>query len=271
FLQGPKFGQLLKGLVDKGLFVTVVLDCCFSGSFYRDDDLEVRFVPFSHFATTKETGEGSVRDDIQPSTIIRDALMQDNWLLNPTGYSVMTASGPHEKAHEFEFPDGFHHGVLSYSLFKALQEYGGLGKRQRDMYSYVRAKVREYCSRQSPELYGSKHRSFFEHSASTTNMNTSEFVTITRLSDKTLQIHGGRAHGICIGDEFSICPPFTERDGPIQDHVSGRVIGTANIITSARSRLYCPNWMVCSSPHESRTSKVCHRGPQQSPMPVSMD
>lgn len=59
------------------------------------------------------------------------------------------------------------------------------------MYSYVRAKVREYCSRLCPELYGSKHRSFFEHSASTTNMNTSAFVTITRLSDKTPQIHGG--------------------------------------------------------------------------------
>lgn len=50
--------------MDKGLFVMVVLDCCFFGSFYCDDDFEVWFVFFSYFVMIKEIGEGLVWDDI---------------------------------------------------------------------------------------------------------------------------------------------------------------------------------------------------------------
>ncbi len=44
-LQGAVLAHRLKAMVDKGLVVTVVLDCCFSASVYRSAIPDVRYLP----------------------------------------------------------------------------------------------------------------------------------------------------------------------------------------------------------------------------------
>jgi len=47
YLWGYELARLLKAMVDKGLVVTLVLDCCFSASVYRHDDAAgIRFLSY---------------------------------------------------------------------------------------------------------------------------------------------------------------------------------------------------------------------------------
>jgi len=85
YLLGPTLAITLKAMVDKGLVVSLVLDCCFSASVFRQKDPAVRFLPFDasiddEIVTelTIDPGDGST----QPAgSAARDVSMLPNWLI----------------------------------------------------------------------------------------------------------------------------------------------------------------------------------------------
>ncbi|KAH6696608.1 putative caspase [Leptodontidium sp. MPI-SDFR-AT-0119] len=203
YLWGPRLALSLKAMVDKGLVVTLVLDCCFSASLYRRDDPSVRSLLYSPEIDSKfplDLEKGT--EDGAGGLASRDASMLPNWLINPDGYAILVACGPHEEALERKF-DGQTHGILSYFLHRTLKECGGLGKKHKNIYDHLRANFRDSAPQQNPVLYGNTSQGFFLHTNSEITIPT---VPITEKRDGSLELQAGRAHGVSDGDRFAMFP-----------------------------------------------------------------
>ncbi|KAK4076864.1 hypothetical protein Purlil1_12546 [Purpureocillium lilacinum] len=118
YLWGFEMASYIKTMVDSGLVVTLVLDCCFSASVYRQEGSDVRFLPYDAETDSKYPSDPERLADKYP--ICRDTSMQPNWLTNPDRYAILAACGPQEGAVEPKF-DGQHHGAFSYFLLRILQ------------------------------------------------------------------------------------------------------------------------------------------------------
>ncbi|RSL89476.1 hypothetical protein CDV31_015880 [Fusarium ambrosium] len=164
YLRGQELSISLKRAVDKGLKLTLVLDCCFSGSVVRNDDsvrglpydveVDRRYPPFQW--TNTFTG-----DDAALYPTKRGASMRTNWVINPSGYTVFAACGPSEESEELSTGAG-HHGALTYFLLRAFDRIGRVGGRLSHLYAHLCARFRERLPDQKPMLYGNKRLGFFE-------------------------------------------------------------------------------------------------------------
>jgi len=99
-------------MVENGLVMTLILDCCFSASVYRRDDPSIHFLPYDAEIDSKYSLDaGNILEN--EITAYRDASMIPNWLINSDRCAILTACGPYEEAVEPKF-DGQRHGALSY-------------------------------------------------------------------------------------------------------------------------------------------------------------
>ncbi|KAK0729441.1 peptidase C14, caspase domain-containing protein [Lasiosphaeris hirsuta] len=127
---GRDLAKAIELMVAKKVTVTVVLDCCFSGSVFRGP----------------QTGSDVWSADYHPEFDRNDAqdiwspLMSDtdggsrnatlsrrDWLLDPNGYTVLAACDPQQTARELTTEDGVHRGGFSYLLNEAIEGCGQKG------------------------------------------------------------------------------------------------------------------------------------------------
>lgn len=221
YLRGEELASLIKAMVGKGLLVTLVLDCCFSGSVMRHDS-SVRYLKYDPKVDVAypPAPKLSSNDDGAGRSVCRSASMRLNWLVNPDGYTILTACGPTEKAKELNFGNEQKRGALSYLLLRALETLGQVGARYWYIYPYLRARFREAQEQRpheqipNPMLYGNKNLCFFGRM---TPGVASAPIPVIRKVDHSLQLEAGQAHGICDGDRFSVYPLSSAE----QDFVSG--------------------------------------------------
>jgi hypothetical protein len=221
-LLGLELAQILKRMVINGMTVTLVLDCCFSGSVLRSDRAsEHRSIRYREYnpkiygvSPATEVKEIETPNDGN----YRDASMLPNWLVNPEGYTVITACGPHEIAMELEFPGKtYRHGALSYFILRAMEKLGGLGGKHAHIYPYLCAMFRQYRPTQNPMWYGNPDLCFFGEKTLSTELAGAPF-SVT-WNGPYLQLQGGEAHGVCEGDQFAV---YTMGNG--RPLVTGEVI-----------------------------------------------
>jgi len=211
-LPGPRLAGLLKPMVDKALVITLVLDCCFSASVYRNSDPNVRYLSCGRIGvlTYPPVPEYDLADGNTRSTS-RDPSMRDNWLLDPDRYTILAACGPHEKTKggSEASEKGESYGALSYFLFKALSDHG-LGRRHKDIHRHLCAKFWESCDVQHPVLYGNKDQAFFGRVDPYRNARSTSIFE----RDRSLRLLAGLAHGLRVGDRFVLSPfgPSSDRD-----------------------------------------------------------
>ncbi|EEU43736.1 uncharacterized protein NECHADRAFT_101119 [Fusarium vanettenii 77-13-4] len=204
YLHGQGLGVLLKAAVDKGLKLTLVLDCCYSGSVVRNDEVS-RCLPYDSEVDKKyppfQWPAALTADSAVSYPTKRGASMGINWLINPTEYTVFAACGPSEPSGEIKIK-GKHHGILSWFLIRAFGKMGRVGGRPHHIYAHLCARFRERKPPdQKPMLYGSKRLGFFEDL-------TAELyaVPIPIIKDgPLLLLDAGEAHGVCEGDKFGLC------------------------------------------------------------------
>jgi hypothetical protein len=205
-LWGPRLALAMKAMVDKGLVVTLVLDCCFCASVYRRGDPSIRFL-----ACDAEIDADLRLDSLDEESLARetggrgnrDVSMRANWLTDPDGYAILAACAPDKEASDFKSEDGQIHGALSYFLLLTLMTYGLLGKRHKDVYDHLQAQFKKLWPQQKPVLYGNKDQGFFGHTRSEIIMET---VPIIDNQHGSLELQAGQAHGICVGDQFVVEP-----------------------------------------------------------------
>ncbi|KAI1360412.1 hypothetical protein F5Y08DRAFT_331596 [Xylaria arbuscula] len=192
---GVELAHILHDMVTKGLTVTLVLDCCFSGSIVRHP-----FVSEYSSVRYRQT-ENAERPNDRGR---RKATMLPNWLVNPKGYTVITACGPHGVASELSFgtdTSGYRHGALSYFLIRAMARLGGLGGRHAHIYPYLCSMFRQFRPTQNPMWYGNKDLYFFGNATLSTELTGTPFSTTW--AGAHLRLEGGQAHGVCEGDQVA--------------------------------------------------------------------
>ena len=189
----------LKSMTDKRLIITLVLDCCFSGSIYRNDS-GVRYFPYNLEKDTLWT-QGQERPTIYRD--YRDVSMLPAWLVDPNGYTILTACGPYEETVGVRF-DGQAYGALTYYLLETLK-YVNLARPHKYIHSRICAKMQNsnQILNQHPLLYGKKDHGFFGPTGSNEG---SAAVQIVKKYDSVLELQAGYAHGIADGDEFALNP-----------------------------------------------------------------
>ncbi|KAL2820070.1 caspase domain-containing protein [Aspergillus granulosus] len=203
-LWGDIFALALKRMVDVGLAVTVVLDCCFAGSAYRRGNPNARYL-----SDNTQTGSEGPKQEIEglldgtrTSDEWRDASMRPNWLINPDGYAILAACGPQEEARELDHK-GEKHGALSYLLLETLEKHG-LTLSHGNLCDHLRARFLNLPIRQTPMLYGNREQPFFGGRNNQVGVRSAP--VRKQKQDGTLILEAGCAHGICDGDQFLLCP-----------------------------------------------------------------
>ena len=199
---GHRLALALNAMVMKGLVVTLVLDCCFAASVYHLGHPKVRFIPLSpkwSSSSSAGTRDMAGKKDT-PVSDYRDVSMLPSLLVNPKGYAVLAACGPHEEATEI-IPDGNEHGALSHLLYLILEE-NGFDKRHKDIYHRLCVKFRSSSIQQNPALYGNKDQGFLGQCGLATARTTVPVVK----SGQQLILQAGQAHGVSDGDDFILYP-----------------------------------------------------------------
>ncbi|KAF3764027.1 hypothetical protein M406DRAFT_260952 [Cryphonectria parasitica EP155] len=209
YLRGLELSCWLKKMVDRGLLVTVILDCCFSGAISRADDTPdttIRELPYDVFVdeTYPIDPDAAALADTLTGAYSREASMLPNWIINPRGYTLLAACGPHEFAREALVSSGLYRGALSYWLLYSLRRPGASDRSQQDTYHHICSQFRMNNSPQSPILYGNKAFRFFNSPVSSADLTAP--VQLLYDARSQLILENGRAHGVCEGDLYRASP-----------------------------------------------------------------
>ncbi|KAI1127947.1 hypothetical protein F5Y10DRAFT_241805 [Nemania abortiva] len=197
-------------MVDKGLVVTLVLDCCFSASVYRNIDSEnARYLSYNWPDSRQASDLENSLASLAARSTKRDASMRDNWLLNPDQYTILAACGPHETAKE-RLETSQWSGALSSRLVKALSSSSnGLRRSHGDIYRHLRTSFRESGVAQNPVLYGNQNQGFFGLVDPDHQLRA---IGIAKHEGK-VRLLAGKAHGFRDGDKFDILSQSTSNLG----------------------------------------------------------
>ncbi|RYP41124.1 hypothetical protein DL768_010539 [Monosporascus sp. mg162] len=207
YLRGRHLARALGNMVGKGLVVTLVLDCCFSGGVTRHGDRRERNVRCLDYKADVDAASPQLFEGVFMNTTetMRHSRIEKDWLVDPDGYTIITACGPHETAQEIEVEGLGMRGALTYFLFKALQTLSFKSKNtsSKCLHEHLRTTFHASWPRQTPMRYGNKDRCFFSNLIVTPEPAS---FSIYKIDDGRLRLRAGRAHGILEGDEFSVCP-----------------------------------------------------------------
>ncbi|RYP54108.1 hypothetical protein DL768_001110 [Monosporascus sp. mg162] len=100
YLRGQVLANCLRKMVAQGLLVTLVLDCCYSGSVLRGSGqrgVDVRAVDYNPVIDAASPHNLDTSSSNSDGTL-RNSQMLDQWLVSPDGYTILSAYGPHKKA-----------------------------------------------------------------------------------------------------------------------------------------------------------------------------
>ncbi|KAK4169545.1 caspase domain-containing protein [Cladorrhinum sp. PSN259] len=213
-MRGCTLGKYLEEIAGKGVFVTLVLDCCFSGNIFRkagrQNSATVRSIEYDltlgeMFADSEDEGNALSTVGAADRGVRDGNLHQDDWLVHPANYAVLSAAGPYEQAEEFSVEGHGKRGALSYFLYQALNvsRGRGLNPTHESIYQHVRILFRAWRPRQTPILYGNRNLTFF---SGPTISHRPGFVAVFRPEEGGLRLDAGEAHGVCVGDEYDAYP-----------------------------------------------------------------
>jgi hypothetical protein len=206
YLRGYELASLIKDMTQKKLVVTLVLDCCFSGSVMRND-ASVRYLEYNQQVDAAYPPNPkhclSLEDELrQPA--YRNASLRPNWMVDPAGYTVITACGPTEVDQEIKI-DGQTHGALSYFLTEMFTKFGGVGGKHHYIYQFLRARFKStresHKHNQCLMFYGNKDLYFFGRANPRIEPTP---VPVIAKQDGDVVLDVGQAHGIYEGDTFAV-------------------------------------------------------------------
>lgn len=196
--RGTTLRAAINCMVKKGMIVTVVLDCCFSGNVLRKSPIRSasRYLAYdSSMDDSFSTDNSFIGESLRGVGLNTEAE-----LLDPDGYSILTACGVDEEASEV-IVDGNNRGALSYFLLDSLN----LLQRLRVQISYhtlhqhLRANFSARYQVQTPRIYGKTGLSFFNE---VTRKETSR--TAYSNDRQELILDAGEIHGAHVDDEYAL-------------------------------------------------------------------
>lgn len=241
---GRLLGGLLQRLAAAGVFVTLVLDCCFSGGILRSDSLqgaEARSIDYDPLLDARADQDANDLP-MDVDHILRDCLIHsDDWLVNPEGYTILSATSPYDTAWELTLNEsGERRGALSYFLIRALSRVKerALTPTNGMLYQHLRTLFHAHWPKQTPMRYGNQDITFFGRPRYPPDTS---FVSIFKTDLGQLCLAAGQAHGVQVGDEYAAYPFDFEassqpRDTPIMVRVDKVRPMTSNLVETNQAR-----------------------------------
>ncbi|KAK4213177.1 hypothetical protein QBC37DRAFT_286509 [Rhypophila decipiens] len=215
YLSGTILRKAIHSMVEKGLLVTLVLDCCFSGSVLRGahglENAKTRFIEYDPECDIHQDDRlfHSLGSSSRPGEL-RDAALILDRLLDPRGYTIFTACGPHETAYDIRFQDGICRGAFSYFWTKSLATFRQRRARctHQSLHQHIHACFRSYFHQQTPMLFGNKNHHLFEPTAAVNEVGAvASLISVYREKQSgRLILEAGQAHGVHHGDEYALSP-----------------------------------------------------------------
>ncbi|KAK5991725.1 Metacaspase-7 [Cladobotryum mycophilum] len=197
-----EFGELLDSLVDKGLILCVVLDCCHAGGASRfSPEIRIRCRRIANdFEDPACAGNESA-----VNRGLRNAVPAETWFYKPRGYNLIAACQPFETASEYCDIDGKYYGALTFHLLQTLKSLQSSTEAitYRQLQDVLEAKCKR-ATKQQPMHLGDDSRIPFATRATTEKMVMS--ANVTEITKTEITLNKGYAHSIMVGDQFRVFP-----------------------------------------------------------------
>ena len=203
---GQLIDQLTRPFNEQNANVTIILDCCHSGSGTRD--IKPNLVPARR-----------CEPDLRPQPTRRPAdglaktrtVSSSGWMLGGK-YVLLAGCRDRELAHEYVVPEGGQgfrqHGAMTYFM---LQELNSMSPERpltyRELHERVRYQVNSRYETQTPQCEGQKDRRIFGGLMPQRDV----MLTVVDKSDGLIWVDGGVAHGLTGGSQLHLYPPGTEK------------------------------------------------------------
>lgn len=185
-----ELGELVDELAEFSDNITVVLDCCHSGSGTRDTDLVPRQCP-------ADTRPQPIRD-----TAHRTVHGATRSVDESDTHVLLSACLAHEVAHEYVDPETqTPYGSFSFAVASELARQTGTGSASyADLHRRIMRRISGQGSHQHPQCEGQRNRVVF---GGLKAARAGRF-SVTAVSGHHITINAGRVHGVSAGDEFLV-------------------------------------------------------------------
>ncbi|RYN85845.1 hypothetical protein AA0119_g13063 [Alternaria tenuissima] len=205
----------LQKMVEKGLRVTLVLDCCFSGRVARNTDyygFDVRYLEYDPIPDSAAIDEEEATP-LDTMTVLRDGSTETDWLINPAGYTILSACAPDQNAFEIEVNEN-RQGALTHFLLRALNflKGNGINLTHRSLHEHISVTFHARWPQQTPMRYGNANLTLFGNSL----FGPENDLIPLYEKDGQLRLRAGDIHGVFTGDEY-VAYPFNT-----PEHASSR-------------------------------------------------
>lgn len=221
--------QWVQRVNEKTPHVTLIFDCCHSGSVTRDTFGEAtREAPADLRAAADMFGGGPL-PEIFNSPRDSDQKGTSGWLPGRRRAVVIAACRADELANEHKAFTGtavVRHGALTFFLGQALLQ-AQAGATWRDLFEQVAPRVTAKYNRQHPQIEGKMDQLLF----GTEEIRPASYLQVRAAQDGTVELGGGAAHGLRPGSLWTVHSAGA-RHGAAGDEVATVEIQTVRAVTS---------------------------------------
>lgn len=217
-------------LTAKTPFVTLILDCCHSGTILRDA-----------FAGKQR----AVPEDVRPAAELAARIPPESYELLKGGedspaatfrlgqkYVALASCGSVETSNEMRVGEArpMIHGALTYFLVETLLDTGCTGATWREVFERVVPRVTSLFRGQHPEVEGARDREVFGFR----DLPPMKYLPVERCEGETIVLGGGKVCGVQVGGEWAVYEPATRQADP------DKFLGTVEVfevgVTSSKVR-----------------------------------
>jgi hypothetical protein len=202
---GQLIDELTASFSEENANVTIILDCCHSGSGTRD--IKPTLIP-SRRCQPDLRPQPTKRSDVTVAGT-RSVVAPSGWMLGGK-YVLLAGCRDREEANEYvasagrELPSQ-QHGAMSYFMLQELNRMpAGRPLTYRDLHERVRYQVNSRYENQMPQCEGTKDREIFGGLKPLDDM----LLTVVDKSGM-IWVNGGAAHGLTEGSQLHVYPPNT--------------------------------------------------------------
>lgn len=196
-IRDDTINEWLGRLSERTRFITLIFDCCFSGTITRES-----------FGATARAVEADVPDvEVAPAAPVKKG--PSGFLALSDRYVVLSGCRDNEKAKEFSLEEGSRYsrnGALTYYLTRALLA-AKPGSTYRDVFERVHLGVNTRFPTQHPQIEGTQDREIF----GVKDIEPMRYIPIAAVDGNFVTLSGGAAHGLHSDTRWAVYPHGTKR------------------------------------------------------------
>lgn len=221
--------QWVQRVNEKTPFVSLIFDCCHSGSVTRDPFGELtREAPADLRAPAEMFDSGAVPEIFASARNVEAEQGRGTagWMPGRRRAVVIAACRADELANEHTGEGAVRHGALTFFLGQALFQTPS-GATWRDVFERISPKITTIYGRQHPQIEGRMDQLLF----GTEEIRPASYLPVLAVRDGAVEIGGGAAHGVRPGSLWTV-RSSSARHGEAGDEVAAVEVQTVRAATS---------------------------------------